>query len=309
MVRGVAADKRTARRARLRARKLLLTLLLLAGICVMLYPVAVRIYNQYLFVKTAEGFAQAMDEQPNEEMDAIWNEDVAYNVDHRVNNVVDPFGDGAGSESSARYNALLNPMGDGQMGYIDIPRIGQQLNIYHGSDEEALLKGVGHLEGTSLPVGGSGTRCVLSAHRGLPAAKLFTDLDQLQVGDMVYLHILNRTLAYAVDGTQVVEPTQVEALSIEPGEDLLTLITCTPYAVNTHRLLVNAHAVAYSVDEDETGDMGLLVRLRLFAVGVGGGAIIALVGIVIVRLFRARQEAISSARHLKGRRWEDLSRL
>ena len=138
---------------------------------------------------------------------------------------------------------VLDVTGTGVMGYIDIDEIGVELPIYHGTDPSVLNVAVGHLEGTSLPVGGVGTHCVLSAHRGLPSARLFTDLDRLKVGDTFTLTVLNRLLTYQVDQVLIVEPDQVEALAIDPSEDYCTLVTCTPYGINTHRLLVRGRRV------------------------------------------------------------------
>ncbi|MFR8439260.1 MAG: class C sortase [Lachnospiraceae bacterium] len=137
----------------------------------------------------------------------------------------------------AEYNSLLNLNGDGVMGYIEIPKLDLRLSIAHGTDEDVLQKMVGHVEGTSLPVGGESTHAVLSAHRGLPTAKLFSDLD-LMHGDRFTIYTLNQALTYQVDQITVILPEEIEALAIEPGKDYVTLMTCTPYAVNTHRLLV-----------------------------------------------------------------------
>ena len=131
------------------------------------------------------------------------------------------------------------------MGYIEIPKIDIRLPIYHGVGTEALEKGAGHIEGTSLPIGGPGTHAVLSGHRGLPGRKLFTDLDLIKVGDQFYVQVLNETLAYEVDQILTVLPQESQALSIVPGEDLVTLVTCTPYGVNTHRLLIRGHRIPY----------------------------------------------------------------
>ena len=141
-------------------------------------------------------------------------------------------------EEVPKYRDVLDVNGMGIMGYIDIDEIGVELPIYHGTDPSVLNVAVGHLEGTSLPVGGVGTHCVLSAHRGLPSARLFTDLDRLKVGDTFTLTVLNRLLTYQVDQVLIVEPDQVEALAIDPNEDYCTLVTCTPYGINTHRLPV-----------------------------------------------------------------------
>ena len=146
-------------------------------------------------------------------------------------------------EEVPKYRDVLDVNGMGIMSYIDIDEIGVELPIYHGTDPSVLNVAVGHLEGTSLPVGGVGTHCVLSAHRGLPSARLFTDLDRLKVGDTFTLTVLNRLLTYQVDQVLIVEPDQVEALAIDPNEDYCTLVTCTPYGINTHRLLVRGRRV------------------------------------------------------------------
>ena len=289
MGRGLELTKRE-RLLRLRLRRALFTMLLMVGVAVMLYPFCMRAYFSYRSVQLAESYMQAMAERPNEELDAAWDAACEYNARHGVNNIVDPFGEeGLASHPDSEYAALLDPLGDGTMGYLDIPRIDQRLNIYHGTGDKALERGVGHLQGTSLPVGGESTRCVLSAHRGLPAAKLFTDLDQLAEGDMVYLHILDRILAYRVDDIQVVLPTEVKALDIAPGEDLLTLVTCTPYAVNTHRLLVTGHAVPYLAEEDQTANHALLVRARLVL-------LVAVVVICLTLAFMAASQVVQIRR-------------
>lgn len=141
------------------------------------------------------------------------------------------------------YNSLLNADGTGIMGYITIPKINVQLPIYHGTDDAVLQSSIGHLAGTSLPVGGKGSHCVLSGHRGLPSARLFTDLDKLTEGDTFTLTVLNETLTYQVDQIRIVEPNDISDLQIEPGRDLCTLVTCTPYGINTHRLLVRGHRI------------------------------------------------------------------
>lgn len=154
-------------------------------------------------------------------------------------------------EEKAQYDALLSATTGGVMGYVEIPSIQVSLPIYHGTGEVALQKGAGHLTGSSLPVGGESTHTVLSSHRGLPSARLFTDLDRLQAGDVFYLHVLGETLAYAVDQILTVEPHETQALEIVPGEDYCTLFTCTPYGINTHRLLVRGHRTEMSLTPQE----------------------------------------------------------
>ena len=155
-------------------------------------------------------------------------------------------------EQKAAYETLLNLNGDGVMGYIEIPRLDLKLSIGHGTEEDVLQRMVGHIEGSSLPVGGESTHAVLSAHRGLPTAKLFSDLDLMQIGDRFMIHTLNQTLTYQVDQITVILPEEIEALAIVPGEDYVTLMTCTPYAVNTHRLLVRGVRVEDDEPEPET---------------------------------------------------------
>ena len=146
-------------------------------------------------------------------------------------------------EERAQYESLLNVSGNGIIGYIEIPSINCSLPIYHGTDEAILQIAVGHIEGTSLPVGGSGTHCVLSGHRGLPSARLFTDLDKMVIGDTFLMRVLDETLTYEVDQIRIVLPYELDALEIEEGKDYCTLVTCTPYGVNSHRLLVRGHRI------------------------------------------------------------------
>lgn len=147
---------------------------------------------------------------------------------------------------TAAYSRLLDPTGTGIMGSVEIPAIGVSLPIYHGVSDEVLASGAGHVPGSSLPVGGAGTHCVLSGHRGLPSSRLFTDLDRLQTGDVFLLHVLDQTLAYEVDQIRIVEPDDLASLGITGGADLCTLVTCTPYGINTQRLLVRGRRIPYT---------------------------------------------------------------
>jgi len=202
--------------------------------------------------------------------------------------------DGAAEVAKAHeeYMSLLNITGDGVMGFIDVPKIDQRLAVYHGTDVEVLEKGIGHLSGTSLPVGGTGSHCVLSGHRGLPTAKLFSDLDQMEVGDRFYLHVLGEVFAYEVDDIRVVKPEQTSALAIQPGQDLVTLVTCTPYGVNTHRLLLQGHRVDYSppeVTESVASWLANFSRGTLIFAAVMS-AVILLAFVVFVRRILDRKE-------------------
>lgn len=182
------------------------------------------------------------------------------------------------------YEKILDVTGDGIMGYVKIPSIDVTLPIYHYTTEETLKKGAGHLTGSSVPVGGENTHAVISAHRGLPSAKLFTDLNLLENGDVFYLHVLGETLAYQVDQIQTVEPSNTEALGIVPGKDYVTLVTCTPYGVNTQRLLVRGTRIAYNSEngEDTLSDgagekhnQSKLSFLVCVAIGLAAGLLIS----------------------------------
>jgi sortase A len=193
-----------------------------------------NLWNQHKQNRLIDNYTTKVAELQEEEKSEARSAAEAYN------NTLAGISDDASLDEDT-YNALLNVDGSGIMGYLEVPKIDVRLAIYHGTGEDALENGVGHLENTSLPVGGSSTHCVLSGHRGLPSAKLFTDLDKLENGDLFYIYILGETLAYEVDQVLVVEPSQVDALKITPGQDYVTLLTCTPYGVNSHRLLVRGH--------------------------------------------------------------------
>ncbi len=190
-----------------------------------------------------------------------------------------------------KYESLLDVSGTGIMGYIEVPKIDCSLPIYHGTDEGALQIAIGHLEGSSLPVGGKSTHCVLSGHRGLPSARLFTDLDQMEEGDIFILNILGRKLAYEVDQIKVVLPEEMSDLEIEEGKDLCTLVTCTPYGINTHRLLVRGHRTEYvekKVAEEKKEVQTKKTDIRLMIAG-GAGVLILLIIIIVIVIKRRRK--------------------
>ena len=216
-----------------------LVLILIVGLSLLLYPTFANYWNSFTQSRVVAGYIEQLAVMDDDQYQQIWNDAKLYNASllHRVNNFI------LSDEQREEYNALLNVGGNEVMGYIEIPSINVSLPIYHGTDEGVLAVGVGHLEWTSLPVGGESTHCVLSGHRGLPSARLFTDLDQLKEGDYFMLNILDETLTYEVDQIRIVEPEEVEELTIIEGRDLCTLVTCTPYGVNSHRLLVRGHRV------------------------------------------------------------------
>lgn len=262
---------------------LFLVLIFLAGLSLLLYPAFSDWWNSLHQSRAIASYVAIVESLDNSDNEALWEEAQAYNASLAQ--------DSArflpSQEEQKAYNALLNPSGTGVMGYVEIPSIHVLLPIYHGTDEAVLQIAAGHVEGSSLPVGGSGTHCVISGHRGLPSARLFTDLDQLEEGDTFSLHVLDAVLTYQVDQIRVVEPEDLSCLGIEEGEDYCTLVTCTPYGVNTHRLLVRGRRVENPAQEDATaagGDVqgmspqtvALAVCVPLLAVAllVGGALII-----------------------------------
>ena len=189
---------------------------------------------------------------------AEWNRAQDYNAALLPSILPDSFAKAAQGEGEAGYMACVNLTDNGMMGYVQIPKINIKLPIFHTTDEEVLKEAAGHLEGSSLPVGGENTHAVISAHRGLPSAALFTDLDKLEEGDYFLLYILDDVLCYQVDQIHVVKPDQTEDLAVEPGQDLVTLLTCTPYGVNSHRMLVRGHRTPYNGIEDEETPTSLI---------------------------------------------------
>lgn len=229
-------------------------LLFLLGLSILLYPTFSDAWNQYRNAKLINTYETAVNDLPDKDYDRFWKEAKRYNREHTVNTFVDAFDEKGDYILSDAYKKILDPDGEGLMGSIEIPKIQARIAIYHGISDDVLEKGAGHVEGTSLPVGGKSTHAVLAAHRGLPSAKLFTDLDQMEIGDIFFLHILGKTLAYKVDQIKTVLPSETEDLDIIKGGDHVTLLTCTPYGVNTHRLLVRGTRTKYVENKTEIND-------------------------------------------------------
>lgn len=270
---------------------IVIAVLFLAGLSVLLYPFVANQWNSYRQSRLMNSYEEGVAEKDaNGEIDyeAEWEKARAYNDALMPMILPDSFAVAEASDRDEAYMNCLNINGDEIMGIVEIPKIDVELPIYHTTDEEVLQIGAGHLEGSSLPVGGESTHAVISAHRGLPSATLFTDLDQLVEGDHFLLHILDDTLCYEVDQITVVEPDQTESLSVVEGEDLVTLLTCTPYGVNTQRLLVRGHRVPYDADtvEDEASNSlfgNSLHTNYIFWVAVGLVLTGAFIGVLILR--------------------------
>lgn len=231
-------------------------LMFLIGFGILVYPTVADQWNTYRQSRLISSYENRIQEMEPEDFTAEWEKARAFNDTLTQNSIYgDVFGEEDQELEDTDYWQILNVGGDGVMGYLSIPKINIKLSIYHGTSDEVLQTGVGHLNGTKLPIGGESTHSVLAAHRGLPSARLFTDIDQMEKGDMFYIHVLDETLAYQVD--QIFDmvdkddhETLEEALRIQEGKDQVTLFTCTPYGVNSHRLLVRGTRVPYNGEEE-----------------------------------------------------------
>ena len=235
-----------------KAGNLVICIIFLAGLSLLLYPFVANQWNNYRQKQLISGYEQVVSEKEATEgidYDAERKKAEDYNEALLPCVLPDSFALAESSGVDPVYMNTLNIAGDEMMGSVEIPKINIKIPIYHTTEEDVLNKGAGHLEGSSLPVGGANTHAVISAHRGLPSASLFTDLDQMKVGDHFLLHVLDETLCYEVDKISVVKPEDTSALAVEDGQDLVTLLTCTPYGVNTERLLVRGHRVPYVEEE------------------------------------------------------------
>lgn len=231
-------------------------LMFLVGFLLLAYPTISDQWNTYRQSRLISSYEDTVSTMEKEDFSDEWAKAEAFNDTLTENNIYgDVFAGDDEELEDTEYWSVLNVAGDGVMGYLSIPKINVRLSIYHGTSDDVLQTGIGHLDGTKLPIGGKSTHCVLAAHRGLPSARLFTDIDQLEKGDRFYIHVLDEVLAYEVDQNyDMVDKDDMEtlesAMSIVDGEDHVTLFTCTPYGVNTHRLLVRGVRVPYEGEED-----------------------------------------------------------
>lgn len=263
---------------------ILLVLVFVAGLSLLLYPTISNAYNSWLQSKAIVEYSQQVNQLEQETYEKEWAKAQAYN--QQLHARTDPYG--LTEELEKQYGEALNLDGRGIMAYVQIPTIDVTLPIAHGTSEETLRDKIGHLEWSSLPVGGKSTHCVISGHRGLPSSELFTNIDHLELGDKFYLHTLGQTLEYRVCHIAVVEPQDQRLLRIEEGQDLVTLVTCTPYGINSHRLLVRGIRVGVddAVEPDQiflkneiTGvDTVLLVMILLAALSVSAFLFLLLTG-------------------------------
>ncbi len=263
-----------------------------AGAGIFLYPAVSNFLAEKAQTNVIRSYQAAVDESNRQKLEEEWQKAEEYNENLAGDPVHDPFVMGSGYVLPDNYEEVLNLNGDGVMGYLEIPKIDVELPIYHGTSEEVLEKGAGHLEATALPIGGKNRHPVISAHRGLPSAELFTRLDEMEIGDWFYLSVLDETLAYEVDKITVIEPEELEFLTPEENRDLLTLLTCTPYGVNTHRLLVRGTRVPYEETEfTKTGkepEKSDSWRAQYLRAVLTGAALLAVLGLIIIGRRRRR---------------------
>jgi len=257
---------------------ILLVMTFLTGVGLLIYPTFSDYWNSFHQSRAIMSYAADVSKIPSEEYEEVLEEAQAYNARLAEQGVLWEMTE----EERELYNQELNMAGTGVMGYLDISKIGVMLPVYHGTGEEVLQTSIGHIEGSSLPVGGESTHSIMSGHRGLPSARLFTDLDKLVLGDTWTLHILNETLTYEVDQIRIVEPYDLSDLTIDEGKDYCTLVTCTPYGINTHRLLVRGHRIANASGEAKVVADALQIQPVYIAPFIAVPVLILLVLLVLI---------------------------
>lgn len=262
----------------------LFTVFFIAGLSIMLYPVISNVMKEREFDQVIVNYQKQVNADVKQDSKKLLEEAENYNKNLTSANITDIF-TSTEVESSSDYLEILDIDQKGTMGYISIPKIDIKIPIYHGTSARVLQKGVGHVEGSSFPVGGETTHSILAAHRGLPSARLFTDLDQIKKGDKFYIYIMEKVLVYQVDQILVIDPSNTEPLQMQSGKDYVTLVTCTPYAVNTHRLLVRGIRVLENDKQEEKIEVTSTMdssRLALY-IGLSLGIMILSITVYIVR--------------------------
>lgn len=271
--------------------------MVLLGAAVMAYPFVSNWFAEKNASRAIQKYGDAISGYSEEELAEAHRAAVEYNESLAGDPVHDPFVPGSGYALPSNYEDVLNLESDGVMGYIEIPKIDVRLPIYHGTSEEVLAKGVGHIEQTALPIGGDERHPVLTGHRGLPSAELFTRLDELEEGDEFYLHVLDDALAYRVDQIKTVEPDELADLTAESGHDWVTLVTCTPYAVNTHRLLVRGERTSYKDGAEGKAATSTGWRPSPYELGLAAGAGVLAIGAVAASVVSVRRRTV---RHISS---------
>ena len=280
--------KRTKHKSHSFVSAIIVTLVLLTGLSLLLYPTAADYINSLNYRRDIENYQRELFELDDSERLAMLKAAQAYNTAllERSARIGEP-----DAEQRRAYESLLNPFGTGMMGYIEIEKAGIYLPIYHGTEESVLQAGIGHIEGSSLPVGGTGTHAILSGHTGLPSSKLFSNIDQLKKGDTFELHILGEVLTYQVESTTVLLPEEAEKQEIDTKRDLCTLMTYTPYGINSHRLLVRGVRIETPPERLEDANKTIekipaFLQPVMWAIIIG---LIVLLAVVITAVVRKRR--------------------
>ena len=256
--------RKRASKVPIKASNIVLLVLLVAGLSLLLYPTVSNLWNSLHMSQAIVDYSEEVSDMDSERAAELLASAERYNEEL----VQNPDRFSMTRAQRAEYEAELAVDDTGIMGFLEIPSLGVSMPIYHGTEESVLQVGAGHLEGSSLPVGGKGTHCALSGHRGLPSSELFTDIDELEVGDTFVVTVLDRTLTYEVDQIVTVDPYDMDELAINPEQDYCTLVTCTPYGINTHRLLVRGHRVENRTAEHVDAQRGIAPELVLAIPGL-----------------------------------------
>ena len=266
----------------------------LIAFSLILYPVVSNYVNQLHSTTIATDYEQEVSHLSENLENEMIEQAREYNKSLiGISSFIDPFSDTEGIQTEDDvYNNLLKIDDTGMMGYIDIPKLDVVLPVYHGTSEKVLQSGVGHLKNTSLPVGGESCHAVLSGHRGLANAKIFTDLNKMEVGDVFYIKVLHHTFAYQVDQILTVLPSETDALQIEKGKDYVTLVTCTPYAVNTHRLLVRGTRIPYEEAKNVDEEVGLHRTIPFYMIILIGGIAAVVIIWIGTKIYSRRKEKV-----------------
>ena len=262
----------------------LLLIIMGVGLSLLLYPSIANYWNSFHASKVMTSYVTAVSEMKDDEVEKLWAEAVEYNKEVSKRGGPCQLSDA----ELKKYDSVLNIGGSGIMGIIDIERVGISLPIYHGTSEGVLQIATGHIDWSSLPVGGESSHCVISGHRGLPSAKLFSDLDMLREGDTFTLTVLDQVLTYEIDQIRIVLPTELDNLKIEKGKDFCTLVTCTPYGINTHRLLIRGHRTE-TVDKHHIVSEAVKISPMIVAPIVGALPVLILLGMVFIKPGRNRK--------------------
>lgn len=273
---------------------IIVIVIFICGLSLFLYPTISNIYNEYLNKQLIGDYKETFENIKPHEFDKALKD--AQNYRDNMNNPEKL------EELNLTYENVLNLADNGIMGYIEIPKISVSLVIYHSIEENVLQKGIGHVPESSLPIGGESTHCVLAGHTGLPSAKLLTNIDHLKIGDTFYLHVLNEVLEYQIDDVSVVEPDEVSRLNVISGKDCVTLVTCTPYGVNSHRLLVRG---VRAWQGENLGSDDSAVRNEIFNIEMKYLITFALIGLVIIAVAVYKLISIGKKRKQKSMEGEN----